>query len=31
MYLSALSACIPKCQKRELAPIIDGSGPPCGC
>ena len=28
---SALSACIPTCQKRASDPFIDGLKPPCGC
>jgi hypothetical protein len=29
--ISALSACIPACQKRPSDLIIDGCEPPCGC
>lgn len=31
MYMSALSACMPSCQKRASDPTIDSSDPPCGC
>ena len=31
MYLSALSACTPTCQKRASDPSIDGCEPSCGC
>ena len=31
MYISALSACTPVCQKRVLDPIIDGFEPPWNC
>ena len=30
MYMSALSAYTPACQKRASDPIIDGTEPPCG-
>jgi hypothetical protein len=30
MYMSALFACIPVCQKRASDPIIDDCEPPCG-
>jgi len=30
MYMSALSACTPVCQKRASDPIIDGFETPCG-
>ena len=29
--MSALSACMPACQKRALDPSVDGCEPPCGC
>jgi hypothetical protein len=29
MYMSALSACVPTCQKRASDPSIDGCEPPC--
>jgi hypothetical protein len=31
MYMSALSACTPACQKRASDLITDGCEPPCGC
>jgi hypothetical protein len=31
MYVSGLSTCSPRCQKRGSDPIIDGHEPPCGC
>ena len=31
MYTSALSACIPACQKRVSDHFIDSCEPPCGC
>ena len=31
MYMSALSACTPVCQKRASDPITDGYELPCGC
>jgi hypothetical protein len=31
MYMSALSAYTPVCQKRASDPIINGYEPPCGC
>jgi hypothetical protein len=31
MYMNALSACIPACQKRASELIIDCCEPPCGC
>ena len=30
MYVSALTACTPTCQKRASDPITDGGEPPCG-
>jgi hypothetical protein len=31
MSMSALTTCMPACQKRVSDPITDGCEPPCGC
>jgi hypothetical protein len=31
MYMNALSAYTPTCQKKASDPIRDGCEPPCGC
>ena len=31
MYMNAISACTPTCQKRASELIIDGCEPPCCC
>jgi hypothetical protein len=31
MYMSALSACTPACQRKTSDPITDGYEPPWGC
>jgi hypothetical protein len=31
MYISALSACMPECQKGASGPSTDGCEPPRGC